>query len=125
MKHRDGEDSICCRYPWNDPQRLEKETGETWDQRKNRGRPDRSTVEIGKNFGKSPGDPSILSHFNKKNHHLEIVWKIHKFSKIVKPTIPKEKKKVCIKWGRESLKVFVYTQLELPVLKMDNSLKSD
>ena len=56
MEHEVDSDTICSWCTWNVPQKLENKTDEIENQMKNQNHSDYSSVKIGKNTEKGPGD---------------------------------------------------------------------
>ena len=75
---REGDDDTNTNWhTWNSPQRLGKGTERVETERKNRDHPDYSSVEIGQNSERSPGDPRrfAVTQTPVKDYQLMLVWK--------------------------------------------------
>ena len=75
MEYESDGDSNCNWGTWNDPQRIGTWTGRLGNKSTSRDHPDYSSIKIGQNTEKSPGDLGRLAATRTpvKNHHLTLV----------------------------------------------------
>ena len=73
--NRDGSDTNCNWYTWNDPQRLGKGAGEVRNRRMSRDHLNYGIVEGNQNTEKSPGDSRRLAvtQIPVTDHQLKVV----------------------------------------------------
>ena len=77
MEHEDNGCTNCGWCTWDNPQRINEETGRLGNKRTSRDNPDYGIIKIGQNTEKSPGDLRWIAttHTPMKDHRITLAWK--------------------------------------------------